>query len=530
MLHLQNLSYSHSNKTVLFQNLQLHLHAKEKMAIIGNNGVGKSTLLKIIAGEFFVSAGQLKTSADPYYIPQIFGQFNDWTIAKAMRVETKWKALKSILNGNVSELQLELLQDDWTIEDRCREALAYWQLFKVDLDQTIGSLSGGQKTKVFLAGIQVHQPDLILLDEPSNYLDLEARNCLYQFLQSCSCAMIVVSHDRNLLNLLDAVGELNATGIKYYGGNYEFYLDQKKKEHQALQEDIAATAKSLRIAKEIDRETKERQNKLNARGKNKQEKSGVAKIMMNTLRNNAEKTSAKLKNIHAEKVQGLKQELQSLRSAIPNPNQMKMEWDASALHVGKRLFAAEGMNIQFAEQQALWKKPISWLLNSGERWVIKGKNGVGKTTLLQILLGSIEPTIGSIFRSECRTVYIDQEYSLVNRKLTVYELAREFNRTGFEEHEINIRLHRFLFDKGDWNTSCQELSGGERMRLLLCCLNISQQSPDLILLDEPTNNLDLENLEILTKAINQYKGTLIVVSHDENFLKDIKANSEFTLE
>lgn len=530
MLHLKNLSYSHSNKTVLFQNLHLHLQIKEKMAIIGNNGVGKSTLLKIIAGELFASGGQLKTSTEPYYIPQIFGQFNDWTIAKAMRVETKWKALQSILKGDVSELQLELLEDDWTIEDRCREALAYWQLDKPGLDQPIGSLSGGQKTKVFLAGLQVHQPDLILLDEPSNHLDLDARNCLYQFVQSCSSSMIIVSHDRRLLNLLDAVGELNATGIQYYGGNYEFYLEQKKKEYQALQEDIAATTKSLRLAKEIERETKERQNKLNARGKNKQENAGVAKIMMNTLRNNAEKTSSKLKAVHGEKIQGLKQELQSLRSAIPDPNQMKVDWDESTLHQGKRLFSAEEMNFQFAEQQLLWKVPISWLLNSGERWVIKGKNGAGKTTLLQILLGGMEPTIGTVYRSGCSSVYIDQEYTLVNRKMSVYELAREFNRTGFEEHEINIRLHRFLFDKDDWKTSCQKLSGGERMRLLLCCLNISQQSPDLIVLDEPTNNLDLENLEILTKAINQYKGTLIVVSHDENFLKDIKADREFVLE
>ncbi|MDM1524333.1 ABC-F family ATP-binding cassette domain-containing protein, partial [Empedobacter sp. 225-1] len=123
---------------------------------------------------------------------------------------------------------------------------------------------------------------------------------------------------------------------------------------------------------------------------------------------------------------------------------------------------------------------------------------------------------------------IDQDYSLINNHLQIYEQAQEFNQTGLQEHEVKIRLDRFLFSKDDWDKPCHTLSGGERMRLMLCCLNIANQSPDIIILDEPTNNLDLQNIEILTNAINEYEGTLIVISHDKTFLQEI--NIERTIE
>jgi ATPase subunit of ABC transporter with duplicated ATPase domains len=136
-------------------------------------------------------------------------------------------------------------------------------------------------------------------------------------------------------------------------------------------------------------------------------------------------------------------------------------------------------------------------------------------------LGDLEPTIGAVHRADNKYVYIDQDYSLIDNKLTVYEQAGQYNTTGLQEHEIKIRLTRFLFLKEDWDKPCCALSGGERMRLILCCLTIGNQAPDIIVLDEPTNNLDIRNIEILTAAINEYEGTLIVVSHDEHFIEQI---------
>ena len=269
MLLLQNISYAHPNKDLLFDNINLTISKQHKIALIGNNGAGKSTLLKIIAGDVQPSAGLVRTNSTPYYIPQIFGQFNDLTIAGALKIENKLKALHEILDGNVTETNLALLNDDWTIEERCQEALTYWRLESFNLGQKMETLSGGQKTKVFLAGISIHQPEIVLLDEPSNHLDILGRQLLYDFIESSSVTLIVVSHDRKLLNLLDAVFELSKRGITVYGGNYDFYTAQKLIENNALDQDVRSKEKALRKAKGTERETMERQQKLDARGKKK---------------------------------------------------------------------------------------------------------------------------------------------------------------------------------------------------------------------------------------------------------------------
>ena len=138
-----------------------------------------------------------------------------------------------------------------------------------------------------------------------------------------------------------------------------------------------------------------------------------------------------------------------------------------------------------------------------------------------MVLGDLKPQMGQIKRADFKSIYIDQDYSLINNQLSIYKQAQQFNTAGLQEHEVKTRLNRFLFAKEMWDKPCLALSGGERMRLLLCCLTINQQAPDLIILDEPTNNLDIQNIEILTRAINQHQGTLIVVSHDESFLEEI---------
>lgn len=527
MLILENISYKHQE--LLFDNINLSVAAHNKIALIGNNGSGKSTLLKMIAGELRPSGGQFRAESEPYYVPQVFGQYDHYTVAQALGVDEKLNALFQILNGNVIEEHFVVLNEDWTIEERCREALAFWQLEDVGLTQKLATLSGGQKVKVFLAGILVHQPELVLLDEPSNHLDLDSRELLYDWVVSTSSALVVVSHDRKLLNLLHNVCELTKHGLKLYGGNYDFYKEQKEAEQAALHQDILHTEKTLRKARTKERETLERQQKLDARGKKKHEKEGVARIMMNTLRNNAEKSTANIKGVHAEKIGGISEELKTLRASLPQMDQMKFGFDEATLHQGKVLFTANRINFGY-DQQLLWKEPLSFLLKSGERVALKGANGSGKSSLIQLLLGKLEPQTGTLQRVGIRAVYIDQDYSLIQNNLTVYEQAQQFNTIALQEHEIKIRLNRFLFTREYWDKTCRNLSGGERLRLILCCLTISDQSPDLIILDEPTNNLDLQNIDILTAAIKQYRGTLIVVSHDEYFVKQVGVERTITLE
>lgn len=521
MLTIQNLSYTHPDKTLLFRNINLTINPNEKIALIGNNGSGKTTLLKIIAGELQSSDGILKTDAQPYYIPQIFGQYDHLTIAEALRIDQKLKALHEILSGNVSEKNYDLLTDDWTIEERCWAALNEWQLNGLDLSQKIATLSGGQKTKIFLAGISIHQPELVLLDEPSNHLDISGRHRLYDFIENTKYSLIVVSHDRKLLNHLNIVCELSKNGIAVYGGNYDFYKEQKQIKLDALSQDIQSKEKALKKARKKERETIERRQKLDTRAKKNLANAGLPKIVANTWRNSAEKSTAKIEGAHAEKTGNISQELQELRSSLPETDTMKFGFDHSALHQGKILFTASDINFSYENEKYIWPKPLSFRITSGERIAIKGPNGSGKTTLINIILGTFTPQRGIATVTESRSVYIDQDYSLINNKLTIQEQAEQFNTSALHEHEVKIRLNRFLFTKEDWDKPCFTLSGGERMRLMLCCLSIADQSPDIIVLDEPTNNLDISNIKILTKAINDYQGTLLVISHDETFLEDV---------
>jgi ATPase subunit of ABC transporter with duplicated ATPase domains len=420
-----------------------------------------------------------------------------------------------------------MLDDDWAIEERSREALQHWGLAELRFSQPLASLSGGQKTRVFLAGVSIQPPDIVLLDEPSNHLDIMGRQLLYRFIASSSSTLLVVSHDRKLLNLLDTVAELSKRGIALYGGNYDFYAEQKRLESTALTHDVKSKEKALRKAREAEREALERKQKLDVRGKKNQDKAGLPAIVLGMMRNSAENSSARLKSQHAEKVGAISQELSQLRKEQPDFDKMKFGFNNSALHKGKIIIAATSLNYSYGPRP-LWQPALSFQLCSGERVALRGPNGSGKTTLIRLLLGSLEPYAGTLHRADVQVVYIDQDYSLINSQLTVYGQAQQFNTSALQEHEIKLRLARFLFSKDDWDKPCGALSGGEKLRLLLCGLMIRSHAPDFIILDEPTNNLDIQNLEILTAALSDYQGTLLVVSHDEYFLEQLRV--ERTLE
>lgn len=520
MLILNNISYYHKDKTPLFENLQLALPTGAKAALIANNGMGKSTLLKLIAGEIVPTAGNIAVEQLPYYIPQVLDKLEEQTVAAALKIDKKLEALYQILDGEVTEENLQLLDDDWSLEERVLTAFARWNIADIQLNQQMSSLSGGQKSKVYLAGIHIYQAKFILMDEPNNHLDLAGRQLLYDFIQQTNATLLIVSHDRTLLNLLDCMYELHPAGIRTYGGNYEFFAAQKQLEQQALGDHIQAQEKELRKARERERDVLERQQRLDSRGAKKQIKAGVSRIMMNTLRNQAEQSSAKLKHVQQNKIGDLSEKLTDLRMQRPDVDKIKFGFESTGLHQGKVLFELQAVNHSYGLKPT-FAQNLDLKIFSGERMAITGNNGSGKTSLINILLGKLLPNQGQLFKADLQSIYIDQDYSLLNPNLSVFEQAEAFNDGSLQEHDVKIRLDRFLFNKDAWHKRCADLSGGERMRLALCCLTIVPQAPDLIVLDEPTNNLDIQNIQMLSNAIQQYKGTLIVVSHDQQFLSEI---------
>lgn len=523
MLSAQNITYIHPDKELLFKDINFSVKKQEKIALIGNNGAGKSTFLKIIAGILRPSQGAIQCESTPYYIPQHFGQFNDLTIASALQIEDKLNALHDILHGNTSETNLILLNDDWTIEERCFNALFKWNLQDLPFTLKLDELSGGEKTKLFLAGILIHNPQIVLLDEPTNHLDHFSREILYSYVKSCDNTLIVVSHDRVLLDFLNPVYELDKNGLTVYGGNYSFYKEQKEMEENALFQHVENKEKELKTAKRIKQESIERKLRQNARGKRKQEKENLPRVLRKTMRNKAEETTAKIKKTHTEKIGSISEELKEFRAKLPEILKMKLDFNDSTIHTGKTLINAQDINFRY-DQKLLWDKTLSFRILSGERINIRGKNGSGKSTLIKLMLGDLHPACGVLNRSCFKSIYVDQDYSLIKNEITVYEQAQLFNYNGLQEHDIKLRLSRYLFDKDFWNRPCGTLSGGEKMRIVLCCLMICENGPDLFVLDEPTNNLDIQNIEILASAVNEYAGTVIVVSHDISFIDDININ------
>jgi ATPase subunit of ABC transporter with duplicated ATPase domains len=529
MLIVQELGFAYPNSDYLFQKISFSLQTAQKVALIGNNGCGKSTLLQILANQIQPSEGSISSIEKPYYIPQLFSNELQGSVADVLQIQDKRKALQAILEGSVEVAYYDVLQEDWDIEDRAYKALQYWHLGTVSLDQNFFTLSGGEQTKVFLAGITLHQPSFIIMDEPTNHLDLLSRKMLYEEILHTKAAMIIVSHDIQLLQLLSYTYEIHAQEMKAYGGNIDFYQAQKAIAAEAWQQMLKDKEKDYKKAKAVGRATIERVQKLDARGRKKQIQSGVPTIMLNTLKNAAEQSTARLKHQHEEKIDQLWLELRSLRDTAPATDTMQLGFKEVPMHRGKVLVKTEQINVLHTNRSApLWQEDVSFTILSGDRVALVGNNGSGKTTLLHILTGKIIP-IGNIFCAEFDTIYIDQHYSLLIDTLTVQQMAHVYNDGLCAPEMVNSKLTHFLFKPNDWNKLCSQLSGGERLRLALCCMSLQQKQPDVIMLDEPTNNLDLQNINILIAALANYKGTLIVSSHDEGFLSQLQLNKKISL-
>ena len=533
-ISIQQISYIHPDKEVLFSDLNFAISKGQKLGLVGNNGCGKSTLLQIIAGQLSPSSGVIVRPDDLYYIPQHFGQYDSLTIAQALQIERKQQALHAILAGDVSNENFTILNDDWNIEERSIAALDLWGLGQFTLSYPMNLLSGGEKTRVFLAGMDIHHPSVILMDEPTNHLDSSGRQRLYDWVEKYRSTLLVVSHDRTLLNLLPEICELKKHQINYYGGNYEFYKEQKTLMQEALQQRIEEKEKALRIARKVARETAERRDKQNVRGEKSNIRKGVPRIVLNALQGKSEKSTSKLTGVHQEKAEKLTNERNQLRGSLSPTAALKTDFNSSSLHTGKILVTAKEINFSYhsnsinndiqensISKQQLWQAPVSFQLKSGDRLRIEGANGSGKTTLLKLITGQLQPQEGTLTRTDFSYVYLNQEYSIIDDRNSILEQTYAFNSRNLPEHEIKIILNRYLFPASEWDKSCRKLSGGEKMRLAFCCLMISNNTPDMFILDEPTNNLDIQSIEIITATIKNYAGTVIAISHDNYFIQEI---------
>lgn len=525
---INSLAYIHADGEVLFNDINISIHSGSKASLIGHNGVGKSTLLQIISGNIKQTEGKIILSEKPYMVPQDLRQFDDLSIIEVLRVDDKIKALHEILKGDVSEHNLEVLNEEWDIEEKVNIALKHWNIEHLNIYKKMNSLSGGEKAKVFLAGIIIHSPKIILLDEPTNHLDSNSKAILFDFIKSSKSTFLIVSHDRELLNLVTETVEISLNSIEIYGGNYDFYKQQKKLKVDSLHNQIADKKKELKTAKIRSKEIADQRQKQESRGKEQKIKAGIPRILMGGLKDTAEKSTTKVKNQQNQKIEDIISQIGSIKTQIELEQPLRINIKNSTLHKGKLLVDANNINLSY-EGDKLWTTAVSFRIYSGDRILITGNNGAGKTSLIKAVTREISVSDGTIYIAELKSLYIDQEYSIINNTSTVFAQAQIFNNKCLPDHDLKMLLHQHQLTCEYWDRPCGTLSGGEKVKLLLCCLSIDNNSPDILILDEPTNNLDLSSKDMLTFSVKEFDGTIVVISHDKYFIDEIAINKTISL-
>ncbi|UZR95697.1 ABC-F family ATP-binding cassette domain-containing protein [Chondrinema litorale] len=524
----QNISYTLPAGRTLFQNVNFNILRGKVTGLVADNGTGKSVLLKIFAGNLEPTTGNVERQGIIHYLPQHYGQFAHKTISEALGISDKIFALQKITEGSTETAFFETLADDWEIEEKAQRALAKWNI-NYSLETDFSRLSGGEKTKTLLASIELIKPDIVLMDEPTNHLDVHSREILYNWVKQTNTGLCMVSHDRALLNFCDTIAELTPNGINSYGGNYDFYEEQKEQQQLALNQKIEHESKTLNLQHKKQREIAANKQKASSRGEKKHQNKGTDKLTVNALKQSSEKTMSTIKQRQTKKLDSAQESITQLKAKKQAENLMKTDFQSSNLHKGKLLFEASNMNFTFNRQKNVFEKDQSFNIYSGDRIALEGGNGSGKSTLIKLLTQQLKPTKGTVSTHVKDWVMIDQEYTMLDRALSVYEQAESFNENALPEHELKIRLNRFLFGAESWDKKCIALSGGEMLRICLCCIMIKNQSPDLIILDEPTNNLDIKNMKVLTDTMSEYEGTLIVISHDQWFKSEMQLNKVIAL-
>jgi ATPase subunit of ABC transporter with duplicated ATPase domains len=477
-----------------------------RTGLVGRNGDGKSTLLRLIAGELRPSAGSVGAAGPVAHLPQHLPLQTARTVADLLGIAPQRAALAAITAGDADPRHFTTIGDDWDVEARAVETLARLGLTAGGaelLDRSVGTLSGGEAVLCGVAGLLLRRAGISLLDEPTNNLDAAARDRLYAAIDSWPGVLIVVSHDRDLLERVDQIAELRAGTVRIFGGPFSFYEDALAAEQDAALRAVRAAEGEL--ARER-RQLADAQVKLARRARTAakaEREKRVPKIIAHGRRQQAEVSAGKYRNLHADRVETARAAVTEAEQAVRDDHRIRVDLPATAVPAGRTV-------LQVGEL----------VVRGPERIALVGPNGAGKTTLLEAVAGRRahpRPGVGS---PAVPTAYLPQRLDVLEDDRTVLENVRAA-APGATAQEIRAQLARFLVRGARVDQVAGTLSGGERFRVGLARLLLAEPPPQLLLLDEPTNNLDLASVAQLTAALAGYRGALIVASHDRRFLADV---------
>ncbi|MDT6987198.1 ABC-F family ATP-binding cassette domain-containing protein [Streptomyces lusitanus] len=511
-LTCHSLSFTWPDGTAVFEDLDAAF-GPGRTGLVGVNGSGKSTLLKLIAGELTPTEGSVKVSGEVGRLPQTVTLDTALRVDEALGIAAKRAALHAIEAGDVAEEHFETVGDDWDVEERALVTLGELGLGHIGLDRTVGEVSGGESVMLRLAALLLSRPDVLLLDEPTNNLDLFARRRLYAAVESWPGVLIVVSHDRELLDLVDQIADLRPGGITWYGGNFTAYEEALAVEQEAAERMVRVAEADLRKQK---RELADAQVKLARRkryGQKMWDQKREPKIVMGARKRAAQESAGKHRIMHEEKLAEAKERLDDAVEAVRDDDEIRVDLPFTAVPPGRQVLTLMDL------EPAYGARVKSLDLRGPERVALIGRNGAGKTTLLRTIAGELPPVSGEA-TAHVPLRFLPQRLDVLDPELTVAENVARF-APGATNNRIRARLARFLFRGARADQRAATLSGGERFRATLAALMLAEPAPQLLMLDEPTNNLDMASVRQLTTALESFEGALVVASHDLPFLESI---------
>ncbi|HTM81342.1 ABC-F family ATP-binding cassette domain-containing protein [Asticcacaulis sp.] len=517
---LSDLSWSIEDHT-LFSHLNLTFGA-ERTGLVGRNGTGKTTLLNLISGALPVQMGYVSVTGTLGILRQTVQVGSADTLADLFGVTDALTILHRAEAGEATAADLDAA--DWTLEARMVSALARVGL-EVGPETRLAALSGGQRTRAGLAALVFSEPDFLLLDEPTNNLDREGRRVVLDLLNCWRGGAIIVSHDRELLESMDAIVELTTLSATRYGGNWSHYRQRKALELAAAQADLADAEKRISDAARAAQTTAERKARKDSTGHKKAAKGDAPRILLGAMKNRSENTGGDNARLAERRRTEAVESAAGARERIEILQPLSVFVPPTGLPASRTVLQIEGVTAGYQDQPVIWDFSLN--ITGPERIAITGANGSGKTTLLALISGKLKPWSGAVRITDSYAL-LDQSVSLLDPALSIRDNFRRLHPQA-DENACRAALARFMFRADAALQIVSTLSGGQMLRAGLACVLGGGAPPDLLILDEPTNHLDIDSIEAVEAGLRAYDGALLVVSHDEAFLKAINIERRIVL-